>query len=127
MKGPRNGLCRATAETSGNDGIRTRRLRCDSLRKTDRTLPCLILLHSGSGIRPPQAVPASIAINDECLHALSQPDRNQLLRRFPELPVDEIGCQAAHQRELFGLTRADLQCSRLERRKRLLHQFVRSH
>ena len=66
--------------------------------KTDGTLPCLILPHSGSGIRPPQAVPASITINDECLPTLSQPDRNQLLRRLPKLTVDEIGCQAAHQR-----------------------------
>jgi hypothetical protein len=71
--------------------------------------------NSGSGISPgPQAVLASIAIKHECLHALSQPDRNQLLRRFPELPVDEIGCQAAHQRELFGLTRPNLQGLLLE-------------
>jgi len=33
--------------------------------------------NSGSGILPgPQAVLVSIVIKDECLHALSQPDRN---------------------------------------------------
>ena len=81
------------------------------------TARCLISFarNSGSGISPgPQAVLASIAIKDECLHALSQPDRNQLLRRFPELPVDEARCDAAHQREEFGLPRSNLECSLLE-------------
>ncbi len=45
---------------------------------------------------------------------LSNSDRNQLLRGLPQLPVDEIGCQAAHQRELFGLTRPNLQGPLLE-------------
>ena len=56
-----------------------------------------------------------------CWPALSHPNRHQLLRRFPELPVDEIGSEAPHQCELFGLPRPDLQGARLEGRKGLLH------
>jgi hypothetical protein len=99
MNGPRNGLCRTTQkllETTGFEPAASAVTVCGKL-----TARCLVssCRNSGSGISPgPQAVLASIAIKDECLHALSQPDRNQLLRRFPELPVDEIGCQAAHQR-----------------------------
>src|SRR4051812_37311307 len=53
----------------------------------------------------------------------SHPDRHQLLRRLPELPVDEIGGEAAHERELFGLPRPDLQGARPQGRKGLLHQL----
>ena len=44
-------------------------------------------------------------------------DRNQLLRRLPELPVDEIGGEAAHEGELFGLPWPDLEGSGLQQRK----------
>src|SRR5215469_7678595 len=55
------------------------------------------------------------------------PDRNQLLRGFPKLSVDEIGGEAAQERELFGLPWPDLEGTRLQRSKRLLHQLVGSH
>src|SRR6516164_4544557 len=54
------------------------------------------------------------------------PDRHQLLRRLPELPVDEIGSDAAHERELFRLPWPDLECARLKGGKRLPHQLLRS-
>ena len=46
-------------------------------------------------------------------------DRNQLLRRLPELPVDEIGGEAAHERELFGLPWPDLEGARLQATQRI--------
>src|SRR5438270_4264637 len=55
---------------------------------------------------------------------LRHSDWNQLLRGFPELPVDEIGCEATHEGKLFGLSRADFQRARLKGCKRLLHQLV---
>src|SRR2546422_8102362 len=57
---------------------------------------------------------------------LTYPDWHKLLGRLPELPVDEIGGEAAHECELLGLSRPDLEGTRFERRKRLLHQLVRS-
>jgi hypothetical protein len=83
-------------ETTGFEPAASGVTVCEKL-----TARCLVSSsrNSGSGISPgSQAALASIAFQDECLYALSQPDRNQLLRRFPELPVDEIGCQPAHQR-----------------------------
>src|SRR5271165_6711962 len=56
---------------------------------------------------------------------LAHRDWHQILRRLPELAVDEIGGEAAHPREGFRLSWPDFACARLEGCKRLLHQLIR--
>src|SRR5207237_9751373 len=55
---------------------------------------------TGSGVQIRQLQPALYA------------DRNQLLRRLPELPVDEIGGEATHEGELFWTALAESRGSR---------------
>ena len=64
---------------------------------------------------------------DKCRHDLSHRDRHQLLRRLPELPVDETRGEAAHERELLGLPWPNFERTRIEGRKGLLHQLLRRH
>src|SRR5437016_5382053 len=70
------------AGTAKHRGSRTRHIKLwvglwvEDLRKTDRTLPCLILPQFRVRHFARRAVLASIAIDDECLHALSQSDWN---------------------------------------------------
>jgi hypothetical protein len=59
--------------------------------------------------------------------ALCLAKRNQLFRGFPELPVDEIGSEAAQECELFSLPGPDLLDTRPEGRKGLLQQFIRRY
>src|SRR5437867_8046550 len=56
---------------------------------------------------------------------LSHCSRHQFLGRLPEMPVDEIGSEAAHQRKYLGLPGPNFEGSRLQGRKGLLHQLVR--
>ena len=105
------------------------RVRIHSLTGADR-----IRRSSGDRVRhfaKPYATLGSITIDDECLRdisiepfllpSLSHPNRYHLLRRFPELPVDEIGGEAPHQRELVLCPGSDLEGARPECRKGFLH------
>jgi len=47
----------------------------------------------------------------------SSPGRHQVPGSLPELPVDEIGGEATHEGELFGLPWPDLEGSGLQQRK----------
>ena len=81
----------------------------------------------GLAFRQTVAILFSIVIENDCLHDLSHHERHQLLRGLPELPVDEAGGEAAHECELFCLPWTDLEDTRLQGRKGLLHQLLRRH
>lgn len=60
-------------------------------------------------VTSPQAAPRAVTqVRRDGLPALRDANRHQLLRDFPELPVDEIGSKAAQECELFGLPGPDL-------------------